>query len=382
MSIGRTLTVTKRIFRGLRNDWRSLVMMFIAPVFAILVFGVAFSADVNGVTVAVVNQDEGYQIPPSTVPVSVADAIVANLDTDVLTVREVATEAEAEDMVRRGDAYGMIVFPEHFTGNIYQKQLDPMLSADAAVRMELDRSNVSVANTILKEVSEAMVKTSESMGVEAPVTVDSSQAVYARDASFRDFSVPGLMAFIIFILTFVLTLLTFVNERTSGSLSRLSATPLKETELVMGYALAFSAIAVVQTIMILAIIVGLFKVMAVGSILLAFLVMAVLSVFSLSLGILLSSVAKSEAQAIQFLPIVALPVFLLGNIFWPVEGIPVWMRPLSYAIPPSYAVSAIRAVMLRGWGLDKVWVDLVALAGFSIACLALSVLLLRRERSQ
>ena len=382
MNIGRTLTVTKRIFRGLKNDWRSLVMMFITPAVAMTVFGIAFSDDVNGVEVVVVNQDEGYRIPPSTVPVSIAEAIVANLDTDVLVVREAATEAEAEDIVRRGDAYGMIIFPENFTSNIYEKQLDPMLSADAAVRMELDRSNVSVSGTILRVVSEAMVKTSESMGVEAPVTVDSSNAVYAKDASYRDFSVPGLMAFIIFILTFVLTLLTFVNERTSGVLSRLSATPLKETELVMGYTLAFSVIAVIQTIMTLAIIVGVFKVMVVGSLFLAFLVMAVLAVFSLSLGILLSSAAKSEAQAIQFLPIVALPVFLLGNIFWPVEGIPVWMRPLSYAIPPSYAVTAIRAVMLRGWGIDRVWVQLVALAGFSIACLALSVLLLRRERNQ
>jgi ABC-2 type transport system permease protein len=382
MSIGRTLTVTKRIFRGLKNDWRSLVMMFITPAVAMAVFGIAFSDDVNGVEVVVVNQDEGYRIPPSTVPVSIAEAIVANLDTDVLVVREAATEAEAEDIVRRGDAYGMIIFPEHFTSNIYEKQLDPMLSADAAVRMELDRSNVSVSGTILRVVSEAMVKTSESMGVEAPVTVDSSNAVYAKDASYRDFSVPGLMAFIIFILTFVLTLLTFVNERTSGVLSRLSATPLKETELVMGYTLAFSVIAVIQTIMTLAIIVGVFKVMVVGSLFLAFLVMAFLAVFSLSLGILLSSAAKSEAQAIQFLPIVALPVFLLGNIFWPVEGIPVWMRPLSYAIPPSYAVTAIRAVMLRGWGIDRVWVQLVALAGFSIVCLALSVLLLRRERNQ
>ncbi len=382
MNIGRTLTITKRIFRALKNDWRSLLMMFAAPAMAMAVFGIAFSADVNGVEVVVVNQDEGYQIPPSTVPVSIADAIVANLDRDVLVVREAATEAEAEDMVRRGDAHGMIIFPEHFTGNVYQKQLDPMLSADAAVRMELDRSNVTVANTVLREVSEAMVKTSGSMGVEAPVTVNSSDAVYARDASYRDFSVPGLLAFIIFILTFVLTLLTFVNERTSGALSRLSATPLKETELVMGYTLAFSIIAVIQTIMTLAIIVGVFKVMVVGSLFLAFLVIAVLAIFSLSLGILASSVARSEAQAIQFLPIVALPVFLLGNIFWPVEGIPVWMRPLSYAIPPSYAVTAIRSVMLRGWGIDRVWVQLVALAGFSIACLGLSVLLLRRERNQ
>lgn len=382
MNIGRTLTITKRIFRGLKNDWRALMMMFITPIVGIAVFGVAFSGDVNNVSVVVVNLDDGYKIPPSTVPVSIADAIVANFDTDVLVVREVATEAEARDIVQAGDAYGMIIFPKNFTSNVFSKQMDPTLSVDTSIRMELDRSNVTVANSILKVVSEAMVKASGAMGVEAAVTLDTSEAVYAKDASFRDFSVPGITAFVVFILTFILTLLSFVSERTSGALARLYATPLKETELVMGYALAFSIIAIIQTAMVLAVIVGVFHVMVVGSIFLAFLVIALLAVFSLSLGILASSLARRESQAIQFMPIVALPVFLLGGVFWPVEGIPVWMRPLSYAIPPSYAVNALRAVMLRGWGIDKIWVELAAMAGFTVVCLGLSVLLLRRERSQ
>jgi ABC-2 type transport system permease protein len=382
MNIGRTLTIAKRIFRGLKNDWRALMMMFITPIVGIAVFGVAFSGDVSSVGLVVVNQDDGYQIPPSTVPVSIADAIVANFDTHLLKVRQVATEAEGVDIVQNGDAYGLIIFPEDFTSNVYSKQLDPSLSVDTAIRLDLDRSNVTVASSILKAVSDAMVKASSSMGVEAPVTLDTSNAIYAKEANFRDFSVPGITAFVVFILTFILTLLSFVGERTSGSLARLQATPLRESELVMGYALAFSIIAILQTAMVLAVIVGVFKVMVVGSVLLAFLVIALLAVFSLSLGILLSSLAKHEGQAIQFMPIVALPVFLVGGVFWPVEGIPVWMRPLSYAIPPSYAVNAMRAVMLRGWGIGEIWVELVAMFGFTVACLGLSVWLLHRGRGR
>lgn len=380
MNIRRILTIVRRIFRGLRNDWRALVMMFVTPVIGIAVFGVAFSGEVNSVGVVVVNQDQGYQIPPSSVPVSIADAVVANFDTYVLKVDQVATEAEAVDRVRSGKAYGLIIFPENFTSNVYEKMMDPSLSLDTTIRLELDRSNVTVASSILKAVSDAMLKASSSMGVEAPVTVDSSTAIYAQDASFRDFSVPGITAFVVFMLTFILTLLAFVSERTSGSLERLQVTPLRESELVLGYALAFSIIAVLQTAMILVVIVGVFKVMVVGSILLAFLVIALLAVMSLSLGIMLSSLAKREAQAIQFLPLVALPVFLLGGVFWPVEGIPAWMRPLSYAIPPSYAVNATRSVMLRGWGAGDIWVELVALFGFTVAFLALSVWSLHRAR--
>jgi ABC-2 type transport system permease protein len=380
MNISRTLTITRRIFRGFRHDWRAVAMMFVTPIVAMVIFGLAFSEGVSDVHLAVVNQDQGYQIPPSTVPVSIADAIIANLDTDVLKVDEVATEEEAVNRVRTGKAYGIIIFPVNFTSDVYAKAMDPSLAVDPTMRVELDKTNVTVANTMLKAMSDAILKASSSMGVEAPITMDASNAIYGEDADYRDFFVPGIMVFVVFMLTFILTLLSFVSERTSGILERLQVTPLRESEIVIGYALAFSAIAVVQTVIILAITVEVFKIVIVGSIFLAFLVIALLAILSLSLGILLSSLAKREAQAILFLPMVALPVFLLGGIFWPPEAIPSWLRPLSYAIPPSYAVNASRSVMLRGWGVGDIWVELVALAGFTVAFLALSVWSLHRGR--
>lgn len=380
MSIRRTLTITRKIFRSVRHDWRALLMMFITPMIGIVVFGVAFSGDVRDVQVVVVNQDEGYQIPPSTVPVSLADAIIANCDTDVLRIREVATEEEALDRVRNGKAYGLIVFSSTFTSDVYSKALDPTLPINPTIRLELDKSNVTVANSITKAVSDAMLKASESLGIESPLIIDADRAVYAEGANFRDFFVPGIMGFIMFMLTFILTLLAFVSERTSGSLQRLQVTPLTDGELVMGYALAFSIIAIIQTAIVLVTIVAVFDAMMVGNVVLAFVVVAVLSIMSLSLGILCSSLATYEAQAIQFLPLVAMPCFLLSGIFWPIEAIPVYLRPLSYAVPPTYAVNATRSVMLRGWGLEHVWVELVAMVAFTVAFLGLSVWTLHRSR--
>ena len=380
MSIRRTLSITRRIFRGLRHDWRALFMMFLTPIIGVTVFGVAFSGDVSHVQVVVVNQDEGYQIPPATVRVSLADAIIANCDTDVLRIREVATLEEALDRVRGGKAYGLIVFSSTFTSDVYSKALDPTLPINPTIRLELDKSNVTVANSITKAVSDAMLKASESLGIESPLIIDADRAVYAEGANFRDFFVPGIMGFIMFMLTFILTLLSFVSDRTSGSLQRLQVTPLTDGELVMGYALAFSIIAIIQTAIVLVTITVVFDVMMVGSVWLAFVVVAVLSIMSLSLGILCSSLATHEAQAIQFLPLVAMPCFLLSGIFWPIEAIPVWLRPLSYAVPPTYAVNATRSVMLRGWGLEHVWVELVAMVAFTVAFLGLSVWTLHRSR--
>ncbi len=80
MNIRRALSVTKRIFRGLRNDKRTVALMFLAPILAMFVFGLAFSGDVKNVHVVVVNQDEGYLISPSPIPVSIADKIILNFD--------------------------------------------------------------------------------------------------------------------------------------------------------------------------------------------------------------------------------------------------------------------------------------------------------------
>jgi ABC-2 type transport system permease protein len=380
MNIRRAFSVTKRIFRGLRNDKRTIGLMFIAPIIAMFVFGLAFSGDVKDVHVVVVNQDEGYQIPPSPVPVSISDRIISNFDTSVLKVDYVDTEAEGVKRVQEGGAYGLIVFPQHFSSDIYAKLQNPSLPLGTTIQVRLDKSNVNVANAVSKAVGDALLKAMNQAGLQAPVTVDASNAIYAKDAKFMDFFVPGIMAFVVFLLTTLLTLISFVGERTSGNLERLQATPLRASEIVIGYAIAFSIIGMLQTVVLLTIGVLVFNIMIVGNIFLAFLVIALLAIVSLSLGILLSSLAKREAQAIQFFPLIVLPTFLLAGIFWPVEAIPSWLRPLSYAIPPSYAVDATRSVMLRGWGVGGIWVDIVALFGFAVAFLSLAVWSLQRGR--
>jgi len=380
MNIRRALSVTKRIFLGLRNEKRTLVLIFVAPVIAMFVFGLAFSGDVKDVHVVVVNHDEGFQIPPSPVPVSISQKIISNFDTDVLKVDYMDSDEAGVKRVQEGGAYGLIIFPGNFTRDIYSKIQNPSLPVSTSIQMRLDKSNVNVANAVTEAVSDAVLKTMNDIGLQAPVTVDASNAIFAKNAKFMDFFVPGIMAFVVFLLTTLLTLITFVGERTSGNLERLQATPLRESEVVVGYAIAFSIIGMLQDVILIAIGVGYFHILIVGNIFLAFLVVALLAVGSLSLGIMLSSLAKRESQAIQFFPFITLPTFLLAGIFWPVEAIPSWLRPLSYAIPPYYAVEATRSVILRGWGVGGIWVDIVALLAFAIGFLVLAVWSLQRGR--
>jgi ABC-2 type transport system permease protein len=380
MNIRRSLSIAKRVFRGLKNDRRLLALMFVAPVLAMFVFGLAFSGDVKDVSVVVVNNDERFQVPGSPATIYISEMIVSNFDEEVLNVDYVDSVEAGIRRVEEGEAYALIVFPEHFSEDVYLKTQDPSYTGSTTIEVRQDKSNVNVANAVTKSVGDAVLKTMEDAGGEAPITLDTEDAIYGKDAKFMDFFVPGIMSFAVFLITTLLTLVSFVGERTSGNLERLLATPLRESEIVTGYAIAFTVVGMLQTIILLVIGVTVFDIMIVGNIVLAFLVIVLLAIVSLSLGILLSSLAKREAQAIQFFPIIVLPTFLLAGIFWPVEAIPSWLRPFSYLIPPTYAVDATRSVMLRGWGFGEIWIDIVALFGFAVAFLAIAVWSLKRGR--
>ncbi len=379
MRAPRFLSVTRRIFLDLKNDKRTLALIFIAPVFAMFVFGLAFSGEVKNVRVEVVNLDKGAPGPLPGSTISIPDKVIGNLDRKVLDIQYASTLDAGLAKVKDGKANAVILFGENLTADVLAVQQGKPTGAQPQVRLYLDESNVNVASAITRALSEALLKTADQAGIKPPVTV-STNAVYGKDARFIDFFVPGIMVFAVFLLTTLLTLISFVGERTGGTLSRMLATPLREREIVAGYAAAFSVVGMVQSAILLIIGIVAFHIIIVGNVALAFLVIALLAVVSQALGILLSSLARREAQVIQFLPFVILPSFLLAGIFWPLEAIPSWLRPLSYLVPPTYAVQACRSVMLKGWGIGRIWIDIVALLAFAVAFLVLAAESLKARR--
>jgi ABC-2 type transport system permease protein len=378
MRKARFLTVTKRVFRDLKNDKRSLALIVIAPIFVMIVFGLAFGGEVKNVKVIVVNQDQGSTAAAGS-SISLSDRIISNLDQEVLKIEYEDDRDAALAAVENGDAYAVIFFPTDFTSSALSNINDRSSASSASIELLLDKSNINVANAITKALNEALLATVDQAGMQMPVMVD-TVAVFGQDAKFMDFFVPGIMAFAVYMITTLLTLVTFVGERTSGTLQRMLATALNERDIVLGYATAFSLIGIGQAVLLLLIGILVFDITVVGNVLLAFLVIALLAIVSQALGILLSSTARREAQAIQVLPFVVLPAFLLAGIFWPIEAIPAWLRPLSYLVPPTYAVDASRAVMLKGYGIGKIWIDIVALLAMAAFFLTLAVLSLKTRK--
>lgn len=380
MNAGRMIGVAKKTLRSLKHDRRTVGFLVLMPLFMIAIFGYTFGGDLKDVDVVIVNLDEGGQNG------SVAAMIIEDLGSDEtlrLRILEGATAADGERMVRDADAWAAIVFNSDFTAR-----------ADAAVELiragssalpsplivHLDATNPNIAQAVLTEVVTTTQKVLIAQyGLIPPIAI-ASEMVYGEDAEFIDFFAPGVMGLAAMMVTFMLSIISFVHERSTGTLDRLLTTPVTEGEVVGGYAIALGLVALVQSVVILVTAVLLFDVNIEGNILLVLATIMLLGIGSQGLGFLLSSIAKTEFQAVQFMPIILFPSILLAGVFWPIEAVPELLRPVSYFIPLTYAVEACRSVMIRGWDLGDVWPQLLVLAAFAAAMLMLSAYSLKRRR--
>jgi ABC-2 type transport system permease protein len=229
---------------------------------------------------------------------------------------------------------------------------------------------------IQKSVQKVLV--SPTLGISSPI-VAVPQLAYGQDARFIDFFAPGMMGLAAMMVTFMLSIISFVHERTASTLDRLLSTPVTEGEIVAGYAIAFGLVGLIQSIVIITAAILLFQITIHGSVLLVLLIVFVFGVGTQGLAFLLSSLAKNEFQAIQFFPIILFPSILLSGVFWPIEAVPELIRPVSSFIPLTYAVDAMRSVMIRGWGIGNIWWDLLVLAAFASVMLALSAYGLKKR---
>ena len=361
MNARRTLAISKKVLRSLKHDKRSIALMLVAPILAMSIFGYAFGSEIRDVPVALVDEDAG----------PLAGRVVDAIGRDAIDLRAYASLEEAERALHETDVRAVLHFPSNFSANVQRRA--------AEVDLRLDGSNSQIAVHVQRHLQQAMASALESGGG-PPMRVSTSYA-YAEGAEYVDFFVPGIMAFAALMFTTLLTLLAFVGERTSGTLSRLLVTPVRGSEIVGGYALAFGLVATVQGTILLAVALWLFDAMLVGSLFLAFLVVALVSIDAMSLGILLSAAARRESQAVQMLPLVIFPTFLLSGIFVPVEALPSWLSPFAWAIFPTYAVEALRDVMLRGFGLAEVWPLLAGLVAFGAVFLGLASWGIDRQRA-
>jgi ABC-2 type transport system permease protein len=320
--------------------------------------------------------------PPGAV---VAGALTSAVEASGGTVEVAADEAAARAAVEDGSASVAVTFSPGFaaggtpTITVLTNGLDPTGEGTqvAALQKALGTAVTSATGAILPSI--------ERMTLYGPPSTD----------QITNFA-PAIVGFFAYFFVYLLTGISFLRERTGGTLERLMATPVARGEVVIGYTLGFGVFATIQVALLMTWTLASVHVPAIGPLpdfwlglgvvsagnpLLAFLVVVITALGAVSLGIFLSAVARTELQILQFIPLVIVPQFLLSGVLFPVSGLPDVLQPLVAIMPLHYAVEGLRQVFIAGADLatPALQVDLLVAAVVAVFFAVIASLTIRRD---
>lgn len=210
-----------------------------------------------------------------------------------------------------------------------------------------------------------------------------TKEVFTNQPGVFDRVGPLMLGLFPFTILFVITSIAVLRERTQGTLERLMASPLGRGDLLGGYAIAFTLVALVQGALGMVVGLGLLDLPNRGSLALTFVVLIGQALLGIALGLFLSAFAKNEFQAVQFLPAVVLPQFFLAGLLVPLSRLPDWLEVVARFLPLTYAFESLDRIMRRGYGLGdgRVALDLAVIFGSAITMLVAGSLTLRRSEA-
>ncbi len=387
MNARRVFALARRVMRQVLRDRRTVGLLVFVPMLVLTLGAILFRADPAAIPLGVVDEDEGLSISLAgkvALGERIAEELTASDAFDVVPLHR----DEIDDRLRNGTVQGVVVFPPEFSAGFRQNQ-------QAVLDLRLEGSNPTRSMMITARVSEAAMKALAGLAMmgfgmpgapkasegeaKLPVTVEANYLFAGQEFDTMDFIAPVYIAFLSVFFVFLLTCVSFLRERSQGTMERLLATPVTRLEIVLGYMAGLGLFALIQAAVILFFTVWVLKIHYLGSLGLLFLVIALLAVVGVSLGILASAFARNEFQVVQFIPLLIIPQVLLGGTFWTVDEMPGYLQPFAYAVPLTYANRALRDVMLKGWGLTDIWPNLAMLLGFAALLVTLGALTMRRE---
>ncbi len=375
----RVAALFRRVTQEIRRDRPSLALLFIAPIIVtgLLTF-ILREGQAPTVDAVIVNQAG----PPGVVA---AGALSQALQQQGGTATVVADEAAARAAIEDGSASVAVILPAGLgsggstTITVMTNGLDP--SGEAGQVAAVGKALLGVAASVT--------------GAAVPTIVHTTLYGTPSTDPVANFA-PALVGFFAYFFVYLLTGVSFLRERTGGTLERLMATPVTRGEVVLGYTLGFGLFATLQVALLLTWALASVHVPAIGPLpdfwlglgipiagspLLAFLVVVLTALGAVSLGIFLSTFARTELQVIQFIPLVIVPQVLLSGVLFPIASLPAIVQPLVKVMPLTYAVDGLREVFIAGAGLGTaaLQVDLVVLALMAVLFATIASLTIRRD---
>jgi ABC-type multidrug transport system permease subunit len=343
----------------LRRD-PATAFVFLIPAIQLTIFGFAIDQDIQHIPTVVFDMDRSMESR------KLVEQFGATGTFDLLG--EVFDSQEINRRIVAGTAKVGIIIPPDYSACLLQGQ-------QATVQVLIDGSDSVVAtNATLSSGLLGQVQSMARLGASlSEIAVDvRPRVLFTPDLVSARFYVPGLIGIILQVVTMMLTAFAIVRERERGTLEQLVVTPVTRGALVLGKLVPYAVIGMGQTLFVLMLMRYLFQVEIEGDVFLLLALSALFLLPALAMGILISTLAVNQAQAMQVTLLIMLPSVLLSGFAFPRETMPAPIYGLTFLIPVTYYVQILRGIILRGAGLWALWPQTLALIGFALILLTIS----------
>lgn len=396
----RTLAIARRVIRELLRDKRTLALMFLAPILILFLMKIIFGANsTTSVTIATVNV-------PSAVRTELNDVkhVTVIKKQSLAAARRELKDERADAIVHKSgskyilthantDASKTAAVKQIMQGVLTKRGVQTMQKALKLQGQVIVKQSAAITQltkllppAAAKQLAGASAGTtpgsSKLPANKAPASSITNHYVYGdKNTNFFDKMLPILMGFFVFFFVFLISGMALLKERTRGTLDRLLATPVRRSDIVFGYTIAYGILAIIQTLIIVVVTIYALGIDIVGSLLAVIVVNFLLALVALAFGILLSTFASSEFQMMQFIPIVLVPQIFFSGIV-PLSSMAHWVQNIAYILPLKYSGDAQSQIIMYGRSLfsGQVMADMGVLLIFLVVLTYANIAGLRRYR--
>jgi len=392
------------LIKGLQDSWRiawkdllefernriGLIFLFLMPFFMLIMTGYIFPTGntYTDIPVALVDLDDTQASRQL-----VGQLQALNNKSDMMEFKGASSLEDAKTLVTRGQVYGAIVIPTGFSDNLtHGRQASVTVISDNSIP-QVSMVMQGIGSQVVSGLgAQAAIMNVQTLAVKANQTVDpiaviaplkaDMQGTVPGDLNYFDFIAPGLLMMIVMMGAMTGIPRAISHEKEIGTFDGILAAPVSEMSIIMGKTVAQTVRGFIQGIIVLIIAILVFGVTIQGNILLAF-GLLFLGIFSfIGLGILLTSLANNEETAMIFMTVLQFPMMFLTGVFFPIQQMPWFMQALSQVLPLTYAVSAMRKVMILNAGIRDVLPEVAILVVFGAIMLLIAIPVFRRSMTR
>ena len=357
----------RKEFIQMRRDRGSLGMMIGIPAIQLIMFGYAIQTEVRHLPTVVLDQSQS----PESRRLVQTMLNTGNFDLE----RSVRNREEMATLIERGDASAAIVIPPEF-------QRDVKRGRTAEAQIIVDAADPLSSSAAISGASLAGAIRSQALAARAGATAAIQVRVrpwYNPTSRSAVYIVPGIIGVLLSVTMIVIASIALVRERERGTLEQLVVTPIGKTSLMLGKILPFLLVGYVQITVILLLGRLLFHVPIQGSVATLYLIALPFVVACLGIGLFISTVVSTQAQAMQLGFLFLLPNILLSGFMFPRAAMPEPAQWIGAALPLTYFLKVMRGILLKGVGWDGLWREAAVLAGFAVGLIGLSVVRFRKS---